>query len=151
VRIVRFCRIPSWRDRHFPANPKTLSRASPPFRSERRSREWAYILRGSDDSLYVGVTSDLATRVEQHQAGCAASSTARRRPVVLVYSEEVKNTADAISRERQLKGWSANKKRALIRGELETLRQLRRRGWRKDFTIPSSVLDIGVCVSAGRS
>jgi len=73
------------------------------------------------------VTSDLATRVEQQQAGFAASSTARRRPVVLVYSEEVKNTADAISRERQLKGWSANKKRALIRGELKTLRQLAKR------------------------
>jgi predicted GIY-YIG superfamily endonuclease len=44
-----------------------------------------------------------------------------------VYSEEVKNTADAISRERQLKGWSAHKKRALIRGELKTLRQLAKR------------------------
>jgi len=41
-----------------------------------------------------------------------------------VYSEEVKNTADAISRERQLKGWSANKKRALIRGELRFCRTI---------------------------
>ena len=88
---------------------------------------WVYILRCSDDSLYVGVTSDLATRVEQHQVGFAASYTARRRPVALVYSEEIDRSADAIARERQLKRWSAMKKRALIQGDPETLRRLAKR------------------------
>jgi putative endonuclease len=88
---------------------------------------WVYILRCNDDSLYVGVTTDLATRIEQHQAGVGASYTARRRQIALAYSEEVSDRADAIARERQLKRWSAQKKRALIRGELNTLRQLAKR------------------------
>jgi predicted GIY-YIG superfamily endonuclease len=92
---------------------------------------WVYVLQCNDDSLYVGVTTDLSSRVEQHQAGQGAAYTARRLPVTLVYFEEFQNSVDAISRECQLKRWSAEKKRALISGDVALLKRLARRRKRK--------------------
>ena len=44
--------------------------------------EWVlYVLRCADGTLYTGVTSDLARRVAQHNAGRGARYTAGRRPV----------------------------------------------------------------------
>jgi putative endonuclease len=44
-----------------------------------------------------------------------------RRPVRLVYSETHASEAQAIKRERQIKGWSRAKKEALIAGKLQDL------------------------------
>src|SRR5437588_447446 len=46
-----------------------------------------YILRCSDDSLYVGHTSNLEERLKVHNDGRGALWTASRRPVILVYWE----------------------------------------------------------------
>jgi putative endonuclease len=88
---------------------------------------FVYILRCSDGSLYVGHTNDLANRESVHNAGHGAEYTARRRPVQLLYSEEYNAISDAISRERQLKRWSRQKKDALIRGDTGTLKTLSKR------------------------
>jgi putative endonuclease len=88
---------------------------------------WVYILRCSDDTLYVGIAADLEERVKQHQKGIWSSYTSRRRPVVLVYSELAASMADAMERERQLKRWSAQKKAALISGDLRNLHLLAKR------------------------
>ena len=45
---------------------------------------YCYALRCADDTLYAGVTTDLARRVAQHNAGRGARYTAGRRPVRLV-------------------------------------------------------------------
>jgi len=88
---------------------------------------WVYMLRCSDESLYVGATTDLTARIRQHEDGEGPCYPAKRRPVTLAYAEELPNLADAISRERQLKRWSAQKKLALISGDLGVLRSLARR------------------------
>ena len=88
---------------------------------------WVYTLRCSDESLYVGATADLTARIRQLEDGEGPSYTSKRRPVTLAYSEELPNLADATSRERQLKRWSAEKKLALISGDLGVLRSLARR------------------------
>ena len=85
---------------------------------------FVYVLRCSDQSLYVGQTTDVQKRVETHSAGKGAAFTSRRRPVALVYVEEHKTRADAIQRERQLKRWTRQKKEALIRGDFDLLRTL---------------------------
>ncbi|HUE88365.1 MAG TPA: GIY-YIG nuclease family protein [Vicinamibacterales bacterium] len=48
-----------------------------------------YIPRCCDETLYVGRAADLATRLEKHHAGEAATYTAQSRPAALVYSQEL--------------------------------------------------------------
>ena len=68
---------------------------------------WLYILRCSDGSYYTGTTrADLERRVAEHQAGAFEGFTAKRRPVMLVYSEHFGQIVDAIAAERRIKGWS---------------------------------------------
>jgi predicted GIY-YIG superfamily endonuclease len=90
-----------------------------------------YILHCADDSLYVGATTDLASRIADHQAGKGGSYTSRRRPVVLAYSEECSDIRAAVARERQFKMWTRQKKQALIRGDFDSLGKLARRRPRK--------------------
>ncbi len=85
---------------------------------------WVYIRRCSDGSLYIGQTSDLATRERLHNEGRGGSYTSRRRPVVLVYSEPHGSQRAAVDRERQLKRWTRAKKEALIDGDFATLKRL---------------------------
>jgi predicted GIY-YIG superfamily endonuclease len=81
-------------------------------------------LRCADDSLYVGMADDLATRLTRHHEGSASAFTARRRPVVLVYAETHVTREAASQRERQIKRWSRAKKEALIAGDLAMLKAL---------------------------
>ena len=82
---------------------------------------YIYLLRCADNSLYVGETSDLQTRERHHNEGRGGRYTAKRRPVHIVYAEQVGSRPDAVRRERQLKRWSSQKKEMLVRGDLESL------------------------------
>ena len=88
---------------------------------------FVYILRCSDNTLYVGHTDDLQSREKAHNSGQATQYTAAGRPVLLAYSETFKSQAEAVNRERQLKRWSAQKQEALIAGDSSTLKRLSRR------------------------
>jgi putative endonuclease len=90
------------------------------------SQFFTYILRCSDGSYYVGITEDLALRVETHNAGKGSTWTKSRRPVALVYFEEFDSLAECLRRENQLKGWSWTKKDALVRGQIATLKSASR-------------------------
>ena len=71
-----------------------------------------YILRCSDNSLYVGSTENLDIRIDRHAESRTSRCTARRLPVHLVYSEELSTMARCVARERQLKRWTRAKKEA---------------------------------------
>ena len=86
-----------------------------------------YILRCDDGSYYIGHTSNLPCRIQAHTAGTAARHTRDHAPVRLVYSEQLATRVAAVRRERQVKGWSRAKKKALIRGDLDILRRLSQR------------------------
>ena len=89
---------------------------------------YLYILRCADDSYYTGTArSGLEQRVAEHNAGTYGVYTAKRRPLTLVFSKWYGRIADAISAERQVKGWSRAKKEALIRGDFDSLHQLSKR------------------------
>ena len=65
--------------------------------------------------LYVGVTKDLVRRVYEHKNHLDRSSfTARYNVETLVYYEVTSDVESAISREKQIKGWSRKKKDKLI-------------------------------------
>lgn len=89
-----------------------------------------YILLCSDKSYYIGVTSELDNRLWQHQTGYFVNCyTYDKRPVELKYFEETNNVWDALCREKQLKGWSRKKKKALIKGTyLNLIKYSKRRG-----------------------
>ena len=87
-----------------------------------------YILRCSDGSYYVGSTKqEIEARVWEHNNLPVDSYTARRRPVVLMFTESYDRITDAIARERQIKGWNRRKKEALIALAYESLPELSRR------------------------
>ena len=85
---------------------------------------WVYIVRCADRTLYVGLTHDIDARLTKHNEGIAATYTAARRPVQLIYSEEHPTLSAAVRRERQIKRWSRAKKEALATGDLQLLKQL---------------------------
>jgi predicted GIY-YIG superfamily endonuclease len=82
-----------------------------------------YILEGSDDTYYTGTASDLSQRLLQHEQGAVHSSyTYSHRPVKLVWtSEETEHYSEALRWERQIKGWSRAKKKALIRNDFDAV------------------------------
>lgn len=88
---------------------------------------YVYILLCRDGSHYVGSTQDVGERVTAHNAGRGATYTAERRPVTLVYAEKHPDQLCAMRRERQLKGWSHQKRDALIEGDRAKLKQLSKR------------------------
>ena len=108
---------------------RSESRGNPNIHTSNRLAfmPFVYILRCADNTFYVGHTEDLASREALHNSGAGANYSARRRPVVLVYSEAFATQKAALARERQLKRWSGKKKEALIAGDLSTLKQLSRR------------------------
>jgi putative endonuclease len=85
---------------------------------------WVYILRCSDGSYYTGHTDNLERRMGQYQAGECAGYIATRLPVELVWSQETRTREEALSAERQIKGWSRKKKEAMIRGDWEEVSRL---------------------------
>jgi putative endonuclease len=78
---------------------------------------WAYMLHCRGGAYYTGHTNNLDHRVAQHQIGAIAGFTAERLPVELVWSQEFPSRLDALTAEKQIKGWSRAKKMALIRGD----------------------------------
>jgi putative endonuclease len=75
-----------------------------------------YIMTNKNCTVYyVGVTSDLLSRVMQHkEKKFPKSFTARYNADVLVYFETFSTIEEAIAREKQLKRYSRMKKRTLI-------------------------------------
>ena len=73
-----------------------------------------YILQCSDGTLYTGWTSDLPARLAAHQGGRASRYTRSRRPLRLVYCEELPSESLARRREAAIKGMSRRAKLALV-------------------------------------
>lgn len=74
-----------------------------------------YILRCADDTLYTGVTTDLARRIEEHNLSPKAAKYTRvRRPVSLAYSEAFENRSAACVREAAIKKLTREEKKRLI-------------------------------------
>ena len=75
---------------------------------------YVYILASRSRVLYTGVTRDLLRRVHQHRLGLVPGFTQEYRVNRLVHFEETSSARSAFERERQIKGWSRQKKLRLI-------------------------------------
>ncbi|MDQ7799329.1 MAG: GIY-YIG nuclease family protein [Candidatus Edwardsbacteria bacterium] len=70
---------------------------------------FVYILLSIKDSkFYIGNTSDIEKRLAKHNAG-GVDATKHRRPLVLVYKEELPDKITARIRERKLKSLKSHK------------------------------------------
>jgi putative endonuclease len=76
---------------------------------------YVYILASHSRAIYIGVTGDLDERLASHRSfEDPYSFTARYQVTKLVYVEEYTEVTEAISREKQMKGWRRAKKVMLI-------------------------------------
>ena len=87
-------------------------------------KSYMYILLCSDGTYYTGSTKNLERRLEEHQNGEGANHTKKRLPVELIYVEEFARIDYAFYREKQVQGWSRDKKEALIASDTNLLHQL---------------------------
>jgi putative endonuclease len=73
-----------------------------------------YILASPNGrALYIGVTTDMGRRLEEHRSGLSIH-TAQYNITKLVFIDSHETAPDAIAREKQLKKWRREKKIALI-------------------------------------
>lgn len=77
-------------------------------------KNYTYILKCSDGTLYCGWTNNLEKRLAAHNEGAGAKYTRNRRPVELVYYEEFETKQEAMSREYHIKRMSRQEKLNLI-------------------------------------
>ena len=75
---------------------------------------YVYIMSNRYKTLYVGVTNDLERRVYEHKNGLTPGFTKRYNINQLVLVEETSDVNEAITREKQLKGWVRRRKIELI-------------------------------------
>lgn len=64
-----------------------------------------YILRTLNNSLYIGVSSDVKKRIDRHKSGSGAEFTKRNGVKELLYTEYYPTLLEARRREKQIKGW----------------------------------------------
>ena len=76
---------------------------------------FVYIVRCNDGTLYTGITNDLQKRINRHNDGSGATYTKIRRPVKLVYKEEFNTKGEALKREIEIKDFSRENKKKLIK------------------------------------
>jgi len=78
-------------------------------------RYYVYILASRiGGTLYVGVTNDLARRIQEHRTKTVEGFTKRYGVTQLVYFEQFEDVNAAIEREKRLKKWNRAWKVKLI-------------------------------------
>lgn len=79
--------------------------------------EWVvYILRCADQTLYTGITNDLAGRLAAHESGKGAKYTRGRGPFEVLYTEAHPARGAALKREAAIKAMDRAAKLALGSG-----------------------------------
>ena len=73
-----------------------------------------YILECADGTLYTGITTDTARRLELHRAGVASRYTAAKGAVAFRYTETHPDRSSASKREAAIKKLTRGEKQALI-------------------------------------
>ena len=86
---------------------------------------YIYIMTNKNNNvIYIGVTNDLEQRIREHRSGLCDGFTKKYCINKLIYTEEYSDVNEAIAREKQLKGWSREKKNQLVRKTNPTFKEL---------------------------
>ena len=74
---------------------------------------YLYIIRCSDNYLYIGITNNIRKRILEHKNN-SCPCTKNRGNIDIVYTETFNSRKEAALREKELKGWRRSKKEKLI-------------------------------------
>lgn len=86
---------------------------------------YVYIVKCADLSYYSGITNNIESRLYGHNHGTNPDCyTYKKRPVKLMFDQDFSNPKDAITAEKQIKGWSRKKKEALFQGAWNKIQDL---------------------------
>lgn len=86
-----------------------------------------YILQCNDGSYYTGSSDNLEIRIAQHHNQYFPNCyTATRLPLLLVHQQYFYSREEALTIERQIKGWGRKKKLALINNDWAEISKLAR-------------------------
>jgi predicted GIY-YIG superfamily endonuclease len=85
---------------------------------------YVYILFCDKKIFYVGLTDDVERRLKQHK-NKESFYTKKFSRIELVHKEEFDTRKSAEQREKQLKGWSVAKKKALIAQDYVLLQKIK--------------------------
>jgi len=86
--------------------------------------------------LYTGITNNLERRVYEHKNKLVEGFTAKYNVNKLVYFDYTSDVSSAIAREKEIKGWTRQKKNELVQSinpKWEDLSEL----WREDSSLRS--------------
>lgn len=81
---------------------------------EKNDKNYVYIVKCSDGTLYTGWTNDVEKRIAAHNSGSGAKYTRGRAPVAVLHLEECDCREDALRREAQIKKMTRKEKLALV-------------------------------------
>jgi putative endonuclease len=94
---------------------------------------YVYVLVSSSRrAMYVGITDDMHDRLGRHKKASRKTFSGRYRTWRLVYFETFVFPSNAISREKEIKGWTRAKKEALVRTANPRWEDLAK-DWGKEF------------------
>ena len=128
IRRAPRCSACSWQARYYyhydftTALPFEKRRSPEPVEGLSR----VYILLCANGALYTGQSCNIKQRLARHANGDGARHTRLLKHFQLIYFEGPMSAEDAVTRERQLKGWTRAKKLALICGDQTGLKKLSR-------------------------
>lgn len=80
---------------------------------------WVYMIRAYDNSIYTGISTDVARRFEEHSSGNpkGARYLKGKGPLQLLLKKKIGNKSEASKVEWQIKQLSKEKKEALVAGK----------------------------------
>jgi len=85
---------------------------------------YIYILTNKSSTLYTGVTNDLYRRSFEHKNKLVPGFTKKYNIDKLIYYEIFNDPISAITREKEIKGWTRKKKIELIKKENPNFEEL---------------------------
>ena len=85
---------------------------------------YIYIVASRSRTLYTGVTNNITRRVWEHCEGLIPGFSKKYRIHRLVWYECTRDVRRAIAREKEIKGWSREKKTNLIEAQNPTWEDL---------------------------
>jgi putative endonuclease len=71
---------------------------------------FVYLLQCGDNSIYTGITTDVARRFAEHKNKKGGHYTASRGAKKIIYSERCATRSLALKREAEIKSWPRDKK-----------------------------------------